>query len=432
MEREEYRVNPIDLKRIKNREHTVRVPGSKSITNRALLLSVLARGKSTLTGVLFSEDSRYFMECVKDLGFEVSINEPEKEVKIVGGAGKIPKEKAKLYVGSAGTAARFLTALLGISSGEYFLDASAQMRKRPMAPLLASLRELGAEEGHCPFSLSANGVRKQEISVNIDDSSQFLSALLISSCCTNKDFTILVEGEHGMSYIGITTRMMEEFGVRALRKENNGKISYFIPGNQGYQGRDYAVEPDLSAACYFYAIAMLLGIRICVEGVRMDTLQGDIKFLKLLERMGGKIENTEKGVALRGAESGTFHGVEVDMHTFSDQALTLAALAPFADTPTTITGIRHLRGQECDRIAAIYTELTKLGVCCEEFSDGVRIYPAENIYGGRICTYNDHRVAMSFALIGLRIPGIVIENPSCCRKTFENYFQVFEDLCLQL
>ncbi len=235
-----------------------------------------------------------------------------------------------------------------------------------------------------------------------------------------------------MSYIGITTRMMEEFGVRALRKENNGKISYFIPGNQGYQGRDYAVEPDLSAACYFYAIAMLLGIRICVEGVRMDTLQGDIKFLKLLERMGGKIENTEKGVALRGAESGTFHGVEVDMHTFSDQALTLAALAPFADTPTTITGIRHLRGQECDRIAAIYTELTKLGVCCEEFSDGVRIYPAENIYGGRICTYNDHRVAMSFALIGLRIPGIVIENPSCCRKTFENYFQVFEDLCLQL
>ncbi len=438
MEREEYRINPIDLKRIKNREHTVRVPGSKSITNRALLLSVLARGKSTLTGVLFSEDSRYFMECVKDLGFEVSINEPEKEVKIVGGAGKIPKEKAKLYVGSAGTAARFLTALLGISSGEYFLDASAQMRKRPMAPLLASLRELGAEincteeEGHFPFSLSANGVRKQEISVNIDDSSQFLSALLISSCCTNKDFTILVEGEHGMSYIGITTRMMEEFGVRALRKENNGKISYFIPGNQGYQGRDYAVEPDLSAACYFYAIAMLLGIRICVEGVRMDTLQGDIKFLKLLERMGGKIENTEKGVALRGAESGTFHGVEVDMHTFSDQALTLAALAPFADTPTTITGIRHLRGQECDRIAAIYTELTKLGVCCEEFSDGVRIYPAENIYGGRICTYNDHRVAMSFALIGLRIPGIVIENPSCCRKTFENYFQVFEDLCLQL
>lgn len=435
---EVYQVNPIDLKKIKNREHTVKVPGSKSITNRALLLAVLARGKSTLTGVLFSEDSRYFMECVQNLGFEISINEPEKKVEIVGGAGKIPKEKAKLYVGSAGTAARFLTALLGVSKGEYFLDASDQMKKRPMKPLLASLKELGAEinytdkEGYFPFSLTANGVTKQEISVNIDDSSQFLSALLISGCCTNKDFTIHVKGAHGMAYIDITTRMMEEFGVRALKQEDNGEISYFIPENQYYRGRDYAVEPDLSAACYFYAIAMLLGIRVCVSGVRMDTFQGDIQFLKLLERMGGKIEETKEGVALRGAESGKFQGVEVDMHAFSDQALTLAALAPFADTPTTITGIRHLRNQECDRIAAIYTELSKLGVCCEEFSDGVRIYPAENIYGGRVCTYEDHRVAMSFALIGLRVPGIVIEHPSCCRKTFENYFQVFEDLCLRI
>ncbi len=438
MEKEEYWVNPINLKKIKNREHSVRVPGSKSITNRALLLGVLAKGKSTLTGVLFSEDSRYFMECVQNLGFEVSINEPEKKVEIVGGAGKIPKDKAKLYVGSAGTAARFLTALLGLGGGEYFLDASDQMRKRPMAPLLTSLRELGAEinctdgEGHFPFFLTANGVTGQEISVNIDDSSQFLSALLISSCCTNKDFTIHVKGEHGMSYIDITTRMMEEFGVRVLRQENNGEISYFIPENQYYQGQDYVVEPDLSAACYFYAAAMLLGICVCVEGVRMDTLQGDIAFLKLLEQMGGKIEQTEKGVALRGVEGGKFHGVEVDMHSFSDQALTLAALAPFGDTPTTITGIGHIRGQECDRIAAICTELTKLGVRCEEFGDGVRIYPAEEIHGGRICTYDDHRVAMSFSLVGLRVPGIVIDHPSCCRKTFENYFQVFEDFCLQI
>ncbi len=433
---ERYAVKRIEPEKIKNREITVSVPGSKSITNRALLLAVLAQGESTLTGVLFSDDSRHFMECVRKLGFGIQVDEDARTVKICGDAEKIPKQKAEIYVGSAGTAARFLTALLGFSKGEYFLDASGQMKKRPMASLLCSLRELGVEidctgqEGHFPFSLKSNGVAKKEISVNIDDSSQFLSALLISCCRTGEDFTVHVTGSHGMAYIGITTRMMGEFGVEALLQERDGARSYFVRGGQSYTGREYAVEPDLSGACYFYAMAMLLGISVRVEGVKKDTMQGDIAFLQVLEQMGGTLYETEAGIVLEGPANGRLHGVTVDMHAFSDQALTLAALAPFADAPTQITGIGHIRGQECDRIAAICTELGKLGVCCEELADGVRIDPANaRLHGGTVHTYDDHRVAMSFALLGLRIPGIVIDNPSCCRKTFENYFELFGSVC---
>ncbi len=436
---EQYAVEMIDLNNIKNKDITVSVPGSKSITNRALLLAVLARGKSVLTGVLFSDDSRYFMQCVQALGFEVFADEGAGTVTVVGDAEKIPKQKAKIYVGSAGTAARFLTALLGLSEGEYFLDASEQMKKRPMAPLLSGLRELGAEiicggqEEHFPFTVKSAGIKKREISVNIDDSSQFLSALLISCCRGGADFTIHVKGSHGMAYIDMTSRMMGEFGVRALCSKENGEISYFVPGGQSYQGRNYAVEPDVSAACYFYAMAMLLGIRIRVAGVKMDTVQGDIAFLQVLERMGGTVKETGEGIILAGPVGGRLRGVEADMHAFSDQALTLAALAPFADTPTVITGIGHIRGQECDRIAAICTELKRLGVFCEELADGVRIDPARScIHGGTVHTYDDHRVAMSFSLVGLRVPDVVIDNPDCCRKTFEDYFDVFGSVCREM
>ena len=426
----------------------VEVPGSKSMTNRALLLATLADGQSILKGVLFSDDSRYFMKCVQELGFSVNIDEENHTVTLMGNGSEIPKSEASIYVGSAGTAARFLTALLGISKGRYVLDASGQMRKRPMAPLLQSLRELGADivctekEGFFPFVINSTGVDKQEIAINIDDSSQFLSALLISCCRTGRDFRIHVNGSHGMAYIDMTTRMMEEFGVHAIREERAGRISYLIPGNQGYRAREYRIEPDVSAACYFYALAMLLGTEVTVAHVNKDTLQGDIKLLDVLCEMGGTRYETEDGIALKGPENGQFHGVTVDMHAFSDQALTLAVLAPFADSPTTITGIGHIRGQECDRIAAILNELGKLGIYCEELEDGVKIYPSgtdasgmnpeHTIHGGVVTTYDDHRVAMSFTLIGLRVPGIVIDRPECCRKTFETYYDVLEKACRRL
>lgn len=436
---EQYTVQTIDEKQMKNRSITVEVPGSKSMTNRALLLATLADGESTLRGLLFSDDSRYFMKCVQALGFQTTIDEEKRVITLAGDRFGIPKKEAEIYVGSAGTAARFLTALLGISEGKYFLDASEQMKKRPMAPLLHGLEALGTsitytqETEHFPFTLSSNGVTKQEIDINIDDSSQFLSAMLISCCRTGRDFTIHVTGSHGMAYIDMTTRMMEEFGVTALKQEKNGKIDYVVPGGQFYRARDYRIEPDVSAACYFYAMAMLLGIEVTVAHVHEDTLQGDIALLDILCKMGGKVRDTPEGIALKGPAAGAFHGVTVDMHAFSDQALTLAALAPFADTPTTITGISHIRGQECDRLAAMKNELTKLNVFCEELSDGIRIYPANgHIRGGVVDTYDDHRVAMSFALIGLRVPGIVIDHPMCCRKTFENYFDVLDSACQAL
>ena len=268
---------------------TVWVPGSKSITNRSLLLAMLAGGKSTLRGVLFSDDSRHFLQCVQDLEFQTTVDEATCVVTVEGLGGKIPCSEASLNVGSAGTAARFLTATLGVSEGIFHMDASSQMRKRPMAPLLSSLEELGCEivcegeDGHFPFTLTAHGFGQDHISIDIGHSSQFLSALLIASTLSSKDFTIQVEGTHGMAYIEMTQKMMEQFGVRVQRPAAD---QFLIPAGQTYRGLDYQIEPDVSAACYFYACAPLLGIPVCVEHVHFESLQGDVEFLHILEKMG--------------------------------------------------------------------------------------------------------------------------------------------------
>ena len=414
---------------------TVRVPGSKSITNRSLLLAMLADGRSTLRGVLFSDDSRHFLQCVQDLGFQTSVDEDGCIVTVEGLGGRIPCREAALNVGSAGTAARFLTATLGVSEGTFHMDASEQMKKRPMAPLLSSLKELGcgvsceAEDGHFPFTLSAHGFGQDHISIDIGHSSQFLSALLIASTLSAEDFTIRVEGTHGMAYIEMTQKMMEQFGVRVERPAAD---QFRIPAGQHYEASDYQIEPDVSAACYFYAMAPLLGIPVCVEHVHFESLQGDVEFLHILEKMGCTARETEKGVLLLPpAESGVFHGVTVDMSSCSDQAITLAAIAPFADSPTCINGIGHIRFQESDRIHAICTELTRMGIRCEETQDSITIYPGMP-QPCTVATYDDHRMAMGFSLAGLRAEGIVIDDPGCCRKTFENYFEVLDQVIARL
>lgn len=410
----------------------ITVPGSKSITNRALLLSTLAEGVSTLRGVLFSDDSRHFLKCVQDLGFETTVNESDLLVTVRGLGGAVPLTKASLYVGSAGTAARFLTAFLGLSEGVYHMDASDQMRRRPMAPLLHSLKELGCEilydtdgtEGHFPFILHSHGFCKEQISININSSSQFLSALLITSCLCEKDFTTYIEGNHGMAYIEMTLKMMEQFGVCVQRLSDNAFLTH---AGQHYQAMDYRIEPDVSAACYFYAMSPLLNLPVRVHDVHFDSLQGDVAFIRLLEKMGCHATDTPHGILLEPPADGIFHGITADMSACSDQAITLAAIAPFADGPTTITGIGHIRFQESDRIAAITAELSKMGIRCEEQKDRITIHPGTPV-PSIVETYDDHRMAMGFALTGLRSPGIVIDNPGCCRKTFENYFEVLEDV----
>lgn len=407
---------------------TVEVPGSKSITNRALLLAALADGESILSNALFSEDSRHFLACLVSLGFPVVIDEHNRTVHITGFGGRIPKKEASLYVGSAGTAARFLTVMLSFSEGTYHMDASEQMRRRPMKPLLSALESIGVsihyheKEGFFPFTVTGSAHTRNEIEVDIESSSQFLSALLMSAPMKKEGLTVRLTGKpHALSYVKMTTAMMEQFGCSVLSDEG---IQYTVPANQCYHAKRYQIEPDVSAACYFYAMPMLLKGSMLVKNVYFSSLQGDIRFLHLLRDLGGSLQELPEGIELSFSMD-HFPGIDIDMGSFSDQTMTLSVLAPFASSPTRIRNVAHIRMQESNRIRAVITELTRLGIRCDELPDGLLIYPGP-YKGGDVETYDDHRIAMSFSLIGLKQPGIRIKNPSCCKKTFEGYFEALE------
>jgi len=413
---------------------TVEVPGSKSITNRALLMAALAKGKSVLNGVLFSNDSRYFLTSLISLGYIIEVNEVENYVAINGHGADIPKKNATIDVGSAGTAARFLTAMLALSDGEYVINASEQMKKRPMLPLFEALTAMGAEftfiekNGHLPVKVKGaafNGdVPASEVDIDISESTQFLSALLMVAPMLENGLKINITSKKTEgSYIKITTKMMHQFGCDTLHE---GSV-YEIPAGQTYMAETYLIEPDVSAACYFYAAAALTGGHVLVKNVHSTSMQGDMKFLDVLKQMGCVIREEREGIYVTGPENGQYSGVDVDMNDFSDQTMTLAAIAPFANTPTYIKNIGHIRLQESDRIHAIVTELTRVGINVEEERDAIRIHPGTP-HGAVIQTYDDHRMAMAFALIGLKCEGIVIDNCECCGKTFENYFSVLDSL----
>lgn len=419
----------------------VAVPGSKSITNRALLLGALAKGKTTLRGVLFSDDSRVFMQALTEIGFSVEINEKEKTVSIEGLGGKIPqggasadKKERKVYVGSAGTAARFLTALLALSGEKFVVESSEQMKARPMKPLLCALEELGAEFEYLetPYSfpfriLGRNAKNPKQVDLNIDQSSQFLSALLLSGVMCREGLTIHLTGTRSAkAYVTISMKMMDEFGCRVEQQDDD---TYRVMPGQDYKAKDYQIEPDISAACYFYAIAAVTGNEGKVMHVHSDTTQGDFKFLQVLEKMGCRIKEEQDGVVVTGVTDGQLSGIRVNMSDFSDQTMTLAAIAPFADGDTVIDGVGHIRGQESDRIHGIVTELARMGIRCEEREDGLTIHPGE-VHPAVVQTYDDHRMAMAFTVTGCKAEGIVIDNPGCCRKTFENYFEVLTNLDL--
>lgn len=424
----EYRVHP--LKMGEGEKIQVSVPGSKSITNRALLLAALGNGISTVRGIQFSDDSRHFLSCLKDLGFNVDIEEKSCTVRINGLGGKIPVKNGKINVGSAGTAARFLTAFLGMSEGTYEIQASEQMKKRPMDSLFDSLTQLGAkiqyleEKGHLPVIIGNEGLTASEVTVDIEKSSQFLSALLISSCLCGRDFTVRMKGEHGRAYVDLTVRMIKEFGGEVICVDDK---TYKIPKTMSYNAMDYQVEPDLSAACYFYAMAPLLGKDVLVNNVHLNTTQGDICFVRLMEKLGCRLSDTEEGLILYGNKSCRYGGIDEDFGSFSDQTMTAAALAVFADSPTRIRGISHIRYQECNRIKAVVTELGRMGIKARESEDAVYIEPGTP-KPAIVETYEDHRMAMAFSLIGLRQEGIVIKNPVCCAKTFEGYFDILDSL----
>lgn len=402
------------------------VPGSKSLTNRAMLMAALASGTSTLRGALFSDDSRYFLESLKILGIQTQTDEAAKEIRICGLGGRIPNTGVSIYTGSAGTASRFLTALLALRDGTWTVNCSEQMSRRPMHELFEALSSLGAsfsftgDAGHLPAVVHGCGCPGVEVQVATDKSTQFLSALLMNAPVLPQGLHIRTTGKRADgAYVKITERMMRQFGC-GLRHET-GSNEFFIPGGQVYQARQYAVEPDVSAACYFYAAAAVCGGSVTVKGLHADTLQGDIRFLDVLREAGCIAEDTEEGIRVTGPGPGKLRGVDVNMKDFSDQALTLAAIAPFADGITTIRGIGHIRLQESDRIHACVTELSGMGIRAEESADGIRIWPGP-VRPHRVNTYEDHRVAMAFAVTGLAADGIVIGDGECTGKTFENFF----------
>ncbi len=414
---------------------TVTVPGSKSMTNRALLMGSLADGKTTLSGVLFSDDSRHFLAALQALGFDVEIQEAQKQVTITGLNGKVPVTEGKIDVGSAGTAARFLTALLGVAEGTFTIQASEQMKKRPMKPLFDVLVAIGAKisylekEGHLPIQITGIGGTKAMdevccVALDISESTQFLSALLLISPMIKQGLSIAItSARKDGSYIQITRKMMENFGVEVMFDGEN----YNIRKDSSYKAGAYQIEPDISAACYFYAAAALTGGKALVKNVTWDCMQGDLQFLNVLAQMGCTITETAQGIVVCGAEGRRLKGITVDMKEFSDQTMTLAAIAPFAEEDVRIENVGHIRLQESDRIHAIATELSRLGVTCKEEKDALTIQP-KMPNAGIVQTYDDHRMAMAFALIGLRVQGIEIANPMCCRKTFEEYFDVLETL----
>lgn len=415
----------------------VEVPGSKSMTNRALLMAALTEGRVELEGVLFSEDSRCFLGSLQSLGVELEIDERNKRVSVTGCGGAIPRKEGEIYVGSAGTAARFLTAMLGLSDGSYTIQASEQMKRRPMKPLFDLLSGIGAEityleqEGFLPIRIRGFQKGAQELSsdalqleLDISKSTQFLSAMLLISPMVKQGLNIHITSEKtDGSYIRITKKMLEESGVAVAFDGRN----YQVPAGSAYQKHHYCIEPDVSAACYFYGAAAITGGSALVRNVHSDNSQGDMKFLAVLREMGCEVREEEAGIRVTGPAIGRLRGVEVNMNDFSDQALTLAAIAPYANSKVRITGIGHIRLQESDRLHAMAEELGRTGICCAEEQSAITIFPGQP-RAAAIETYEDHRVAMAFSLLGLRTEGIVIKDPDCCKKTFEEYFTILDRL----
>ncbi len=402
---------------------SIRPPGSKSITNRALVCAALAQGRSILSGVLESEDTRVMIEGLVKLGLAIEHDPGSRPVRISGCAGRPPATNDDLYVANSGTTIRFLTALVTLGQGTFRLDGTRRMRERPIQDLLDALGQLGADarsesgSGCPPVVVRAAGLPGGRATIAGDISSQFLSGLLMAAPCAAGPVELVVGGELvSKPYIEMTLAVMRAFGVSV---EVDRLRRFAIAAPQQYTGRQYEIEPDASAASYFFAAAAVAGGRVTVEGLSGDSLQGDVAFCDCLKRMGCEVVYRPDSITVVGRP---LRGNEAAMHAISATVPTLAAVALFADGPTTITHVGHIRHKETDRIAALAAELRKLGATIDEWKDGLKITPAD-LHGARIDTYNDHRMAMSLAVVGLALSGVVIHDPGCTKKTYPRFFE---------
>ena len=406
----------------------VTVPGSKSLTNRALVAAALASGPTTLIGALFSDDTEAMLTALATLGLTVSVDGPAQSIRVDGWDGQVPPGPASLDVRQAGTAARFLPPLLSLGRGPYIVDGSDQMRARPMAGMVAALRQLGLDvqgtgsDRGLPLELRGGPVAGGTVRLSASTTSQFLSGLLLSAPYYRRGLVLEADGEPvSRPYLDMTTATMAAFGIDVVR---DGYRRFEVRPGQRYRGRVHAIEPDATAASYFFAAAAVAGGRVRVEGIGRSSVQGDIGFVDVLERMGAEVV---RGDTFTEVTARPLQGIEVDMADISDTAPTLAVVATFASTPTRMTGIGFIRRKETDRIASVVAELRRCGIVAEELDDGLVVHPG--IPRATVVeTYDDHRMAMAFSLLGLTWDGIAVSDPGCVAKTFPDFFATLDRL----
>ena len=428
----------LDLAPIRRMSGTVRLPGSKSISNRILLLAALAQGTTRIRDLLDSDDTRYMLEALRKLGVALTVSSDGAQVEVRGTGGALPAKSAHLFLGNAGTAFRPITAVLAFAGGEYKLDGLPRMHERPIKDLVDALRKLDANidylgtEGypplaiHPPRALGAGTVTR--VPIRGDVSSQFVTALMMALPLRGQAAEVTIDGELiSRPYVHITLNMMKRFGVTVVEE---GASLFRIPANAHYVSPgEITVEGDASSASYFLTAGVISGLTgggpVRVEGVGRDSIQGDVALAQTLQSMGGVIEMGPNWISATAKPAGKLRAIDADLNHIPDAAMVLAVAALFADGPSTLRNIGSWRVKETDRIAAMATELRKLGAVATEGPDWLRIEPPARLRDATIDTYEDHRIAMSFALAALGGVTVRVNDPGCVAKTFPDYFRVF-------
>ena len=418
----------VEIKPLEHLDATVRIPGSKSYTQRAMVIASLAEGESLLRGALLSEDTRLLAEALRDLG--AGVRTEGSDMIICGNGGKPVRPPREIRLGNNGTAIRLLAGAVSLGEGPFVLTGDRRLRERPLKPLLSALTALGiearteGERGYPPVTIRGGGLRGGEVVLRNIESSQFVSTLLIAAPFAAGDITIVLQGRvPSLPYVALTVETMGAFGAAVL---SDGAERYSVKSGQRYTGREYRIEGDVSSASYFLLAAALLKGRIRVENINPRTAQGDIAFLTILERLGNTILRGEHHVEVRGGELPAGE-MDFDLGEVPDIVPTLAVLCALRPGRSVIRNVAHLRLKESDRLAALAIELRKTGITVEELADGLVIHGGRP-RGARIETYNDHRIAMGFAVLGLAVPGMEIEGENCVGKSFPGFWQTLEGL----
>ncbi len=415
--------NPKEIKPRDRIEACLTLPGSKSYTHRALMAAALAEGESRLSNALAAEDTELTALALEQLGARIVWQ--DSGIRVTGRGGRWLPVSEPLDLGNSGTSMRFLTALVALGAGDYLLTGTERLCRRPLGELLAALGQVGVKAvsvrgDGCPPVRVTGGLTGGKASLSGAISSQYLSALLFIGPLAPAGLEITITGDLvSRPYVDLTLEVLGEFGITYYRE---GYRLFQLPGGQCYLPQEYQIEADASSASYFWAAAALTGGRVTITNLSLESSQGDAAFPGVLARLGCTVESSPAGLTVQG---GPLQGIEVDMAAMPDLVPTLAVLAAFAQGETVITGVAHLRHKESDRLAAVATELQKLGIEARETEDGLIIRGGQP-HGAKIHTYNDHRIAMSFAVAGLKAPGVVIEDPDCVVKSFPDFWQFFE------